>query len=202
MAQRRAARWAALIVFLLIVPGSLAACSSSDPAGPLQTLTLEGQPTVEGASLEVHPGEPADFTAFVVNPLKAPVTLLSAAVVPVTGTRPTGQLVHVAIATTVNMIAADSGWPPPRFPIRKLPGARIGHGQGNIIFSFIGRVPGTNYSAAGLKIRYRYQGQVYSVIAWSAAVACVTKIFTRKLHCPFITDQVQAKVARMAGESS
>jgi len=115
MAQRRAARWAALIVFLLIVPGSLAACSSSDPAGPLQTLTLEGQPTVEGASLEVHPGEPADFTAFVVNPLKAPVTLLSAAVVPVTGTRPTGQLVHVAIATTVNMIAADSGWPPPRF---------------------------------------------------------------------------------------
>jgi hypothetical protein len=122
MARRSAARWAALIV-LLIVPGSLAACCSSDPAGPLQTLTLGGQPTVEGASLEVHPGEPADFTAFVVNPLKVPVTLLSAVVVPVTGTRPTGQLVHVAIATTVNMIAADSGWPPPRFPIRKLPGA-------------------------------------------------------------------------------
>lgn len=157
---------------------------------------------MEGASLEIHPGEPADFTAFVVNPLKTPVTLVSAALVPVTGTRPTGQLVHVAIATTVNMIAADSGWPPPRFPIRELRGARIGHGQANIVFAFTGRVPGTNYSAAGLRIRYRYQGQGYSVIAWSAAVACVTIVFTRKLSCPFITDRVQAKVARMAGESS
>jgi hypothetical protein len=201
MAQRIAARWAALVV-LLIVPGSLAACSSSDAAGPLQTLKQAGRPMVDGASLEVHPGVPAVFTAFVVNPLKTPVTLLSAAAVPVTGTRPTGQLVHVAIATTVNMIAADSGWPPPRFPIKKLPGARIGHGQANIIFAMIGRVPGTNYSAAGLRIRYRYQGQVYSVIAWSAAVTCVTKVITRKLSCPFITDRVQAKVKKMAAESS
>jgi hypothetical protein len=201
MAQRTAARWAALVV-LLIVPGSLAACSSSAAAGPLQALTFAGQPTVTGASLEVHPGVPAVFTAFVVNPLKTPVTLLSAAVVPVTGIRPTGRLVHVAIATTVNMIAADSGWPPRRFPIRKLPGARIGHGQANIIFAVVGHVSGTNYSAAGLKVRYRYHGQVYSVIAWTAAVACVTKVIVRKLSCPFITLQVEAKVKRMAGESS
>ena len=168
----------------------------------MQTLTFAGQPTVDAGSLEVHPGVPADFTAFVFNPLKTPVTLLSASVVPVTGTRPTGRLVHVAIATTNGMIAADSGWPPRRFPIRKLPGARIGHGQANIIFAMIGRVPGTNYSAAGLTIRYRYHGQVYSVIAWTAAVACVTKVINRKLSCPFITVQVEAKVKKMASESS
>jgi hypothetical protein len=197
MVQRTAARRAALIV-LLIVPGLLAGCASGD--GPLQTLTLGGQPTVDGGSLEVLPGMPADFTAYVFNPLRTPVTLLSAALVPVTGIRPAGQLVHVAVATTNGIIAAGSGWPPSRFPIRKLAGARLGHGQANIVFAMIGRVPGTNYSAAGLRIRYRYQGQVYSVIAWSAAVACVAKVITRRLACPFITPRVVAKVQRMAGE--
>lgn len=198
MTQR--ARWALLVV-LLLVPGlgTLVSCSSSDSPGPLQTLTLGGQPTVDGASLEVHPGVPAVFTAFVFNPLNTPVTLLSASVVPVTGLRPTGQLVHVAIATTNGMIAAAHGWPQPQFPIRKLPGARIGHGQSNIIFAIIGRVSRTNYSAAGLKISYRYEGQTYSVVAWSAAVACVTKVITRRRACPDITDQTQAKVQKMAG---
>jgi hypothetical protein len=196
MTQRT--RWALLLV-LLIVPGTLASCSSSDSPGPLRSLTLAGQPVVDGASLEVHPGVPAVFTAFVVNPLNTPVTLLSASVVPVTGVHPTGQLVHVAIATSNGMIAAAHGWPQPQFPIRKLPGARIGHGQSNIVFAIIGRVPGTNYSAAGLKISYRYGGQTYSVVAWTAAVACVTKVFTRRRACPDITDQTQAKVQKMAG---
>jgi hypothetical protein len=127
--------WAAL-VFLLVMPGFLAGCSGGYPFGPLQTLTLGGQPTVDGAGVEIHPGESADFTAFVVNPLTTPVTLISATVVPVTGTRPTGQLVHLGISEDNGMVAAADGWPLTVPPIRKLVGARIGHGQSNIIFGW------------------------------------------------------------------
>jgi hypothetical protein len=80
--------------------------------------------------------------------------------------------------------------------------ARIGPGQGNIVFGMVGRVSGVNYSAAGLRIRYRYQGRAYSVIAWSAAVACVAKVFRPRPACPDIQDQVQAKVEQMAAGSS
>jgi len=185
----------------VIVPSIMLSCSSGDPTGPLQTLTLGGQPTVDGASLEIHPGVSAVFTSFVFNPLSSPVTLISASAVPVTGVRPTGQLVHVAVATTDNMIAASDGWPQPQFPVKALRGARIGHGQTNIIFGITGRVPGMNYSVAGLRIRYQYQGQTYSVVAWSAAVACVARVITRKQACPDITSQTQAKVKKMAGAS-
>jgi hypothetical protein len=91
---------------------------------------------VDGAGVEIHPGESADFTAFVVNPLTTPVTLISATVVPVTGTRPTGQLVHLGISEDNGMVAAADGWPLTVPPIRKLVGARIGHGQSNIIFGW------------------------------------------------------------------
>src|SRR2546421_320735 len=94
----------------------------------------------------------------------------------VTGARPTGRLLHAAVSLTPNMVAADAGWPVPQFPARNLAGARIGHGQSNIVFGITSRVPGINYSVAGLKIRYRYRGQVYSVIAWSAASPASRKL--------------------------
>jgi hypothetical protein len=191
-----------VLVMLLIVPGFLAGCSRSGAAGPLQTLTQGGHPTVDGAGVEVHPGESADFTAFVVNPLNTPVTLISASVVPVTGVRPAAQLVHLGISNVNGMAGALNGWPLPGLPTRQLAGARIGHGQSDIIFGITGRVLGTNYTVAGLKIRYRYQGQVYSVVAWSAAVACVARVLTGSRACPDIGDQIQAKVQKMAGESS
>jgi hypothetical protein len=50
-----------------------------------------------------------------------------------------------------------------------------------IVFRMVGRVPGVNYPAAGLRTRYRYRGRVYSVVAWSAAVACVTKSFGKSV---------------------
>jgi hypothetical protein len=194
MAQRTTARWPMLAAPLLLL-GLLAGCASG---GPLQTLMFGGQPSVDLGGLEVHPGQSADFTAFVVNPLNSPVTLLSATVVPVTGTRPTGRLVHLGIGEGNGMIASAAGWPVPAFTMRQFAGARIGHGQSNIIFGMTGWTVGTNYTAAGLKIRYRYQGQVYSVIAWSAAVACVARIFTGPRACPDIGDQTQAKVDKMA----
>jgi hypothetical protein len=198
MARPTAAGWVALIV-LLIVPGFLAACSSGNAAGPLQTLTLGGQPTVDGASISIHPGVSADFTAFVVDPLTSPVTLISASVVPVPGSPPTGQLIHVGISTDNGMAAAMDGWPIAHPATRTLAGARIGHGQSNIIFGITGYVPGRNYSVAGLRIRYRYRGQVYSVVAWSAAVACVTRIITRRPACPHAADRIQVKVIKLAG---
>jgi hypothetical protein len=199
MAQRAAGVCAALAV-LSIVPGSLAGCSTAT-SGPLQALSVGGQPTVDGASISIHPGVSADFTAFIVNPLTSPVTLISASVLPVPGSPPTGQLVHLGISTTRDMAAAVDGWPIPSLPTRKLAGARIGHGQSNIIFGITGHVPGKDYSVAGLKIRYRYRGQVYSVVAWSAAAACVTKVITRDPVCPHAADRLQAKVKKMAGES-
>jgi hypothetical protein len=163
VARRNPARWAVLLAVLL-VPG-LVADSARTAAGPLHTLTLYGQPTVIGGSLEVHPGDSADFTAFVVNPLPEPVTLVSASVVPVAGIGPTGKLVHVGVARTNGMVAAAHGWPVPDFPMEPLAGARIGHGQSNIVFGMVGLVSGVNYTADGLRIRYLYQGRVYSVIA-------------------------------------
>src|ERR1700758_3052418 len=102
MVHCSAARWTAL-AGLALVPGLLVSCSTST-VGPLHTLTFAGRPTVDGASVEVHPGVSADFTAFVVNPLTTPVTLVSASVVPVRATRPTGQLVHVGVSLTNNMV--------------------------------------------------------------------------------------------------
>jgi hypothetical protein len=40
------------------------------------------------------------------------------------------------------------------------------------------------------------------VIAWSAAVTCVTEVIRQKPACPDILDQVQAKVEQMAAGSS
>jgi len=196
----RRTRWV-LLATLVVVPGVLAGCSG-DAAGPLETLTQGGQPTVDGAGLEIHPGDSADFTAFVVNRLHTPLTLISASVVPVTGARPTGQLVHLGIINGNGIAGALNGWPVPGTPTRQFAGARIGHGQSNIVFGVTGRVVGTNYTVAGLKIRYRYRGQVYSVVAWSAAVACVARVFTGPRACPDIGDQIQAKVKKMAGEPS
>jgi hypothetical protein len=200
MAQRT--RWMALVILLIVAGFLLASCSGRDPAGPLQTLMQGGQPAVDGAGVEIHPGESADFTAFVVNRLSTPVTLISASVVPVTGARPTGQLVHLGVSNGKGMAAALNGWPLPGLPTRQLAGARIGHGQSNIIFGITGHVLDTNYTVAGLKIRYRYQGRVYSVVAWSAAVACVASVLTGPRACPNIGDQIQAKVQKMAGGSS
>jgi hypothetical protein len=109
---------AAVIAVLVAVALAVASCTSGRPAGlmqasagPLQALSLGGEPTVDGASVEVPPGGSADFTAFVVNPLRSPIRLVSATVVPVTGERPTGRLVHVGISTTLVMAAAVGGWP-------------------------------------------------------------------------------------------
>jgi hypothetical protein len=81
---------AALLAVALAVALALAVASGirGRSAGPLQALSAGGELTVDGASVAVPPGGSADFTAFVVNPLRSPIRLVSATVVPVTGERP------------------------------------------------------------------------------------------------------------------
>jgi hypothetical protein len=199
MVHRIRTVWA-VVIALSIGPGGLVGCSLTG-TGPLQALSAGGQPIVDGASVEVPPGRSADFTAFVFNPLNSPVTLLSAAAVPLPGSTRAGRLVHVGISTTNGFAGSDDGWPAPGVPTRELAGAQIGHGQSNIVFGITGDVAGHNYSVAGLKIRYRYRGQIYTVTAWSAAVACVVTVITRREACPDAGAHAQAKVENMIGES-
>jgi len=117
------------------------------------------------------PGQIADFAAYVVNSGPGPVTLISASLVPIAG-HPAGPLVRLALGAHHDGVAAERGWPP-GIPIIGFKGARLPKGQSNIIFGF--KVPdlGRTYMAAGIRITYRYQGQTYTVTAWSAATACV-----------------------------
>jgi hypothetical protein len=197
--MRPAALKCATLVALSLLTMAIASCGPGQ-AGPLQALSEGGQPIVDGASVEIPPGRPADFTAFLFNPLTSSVRLLSAAIVRVTGHLPAAQLLHVGISTTPGFAGASTGWPIRRLPTRPLNGALIGHGQSNIIFGVTGPVSGRNYYVAGLKITYEYKAHIYHVVAWSAAVACVTTRF-RDPHfaaCPGASDRTQTTVEKMA----
>lgn len=195
MMRRRVAIGCALLVVVAAV--SFLVVRSHTSLGPLQSLSAGGQAIVDGASVEVAPGESADFTAFVWNPLTTPLTLVSATIVPVTGYAPTGRLAHVAISTTVNMIGSDNGWPPADFPVRRL--GPIGHGQANIIFGITGDAV-SYYYAAGLKIGYLYQGRIYYVTAWSAVIACVARREAKRScsGASAAAERIQGKVQQMA----
>jgi hypothetical protein len=49
-----------------------------------------------------------------------------------------GKLAHVAVDTSLSIIGSGRNWPPPGLPVKPLPGARIGHGQANIVFGLTG----------------------------------------------------------------
>jgi hypothetical protein len=152
--------------------GITSCASAKAGSGPLQALAAGGQPEFAVAwGLEV-PGQSADMTAFVVNSAHDPVTLVSAGLIPIPD-QPTGHLRHAAVGIHHDGVAASDGWPP-GIPVGPFSGARLPHGQSNIIFGFEGPDIGRNYMTAGVKITYRYHGQLYTTQAWSAAVACVT----------------------------
>jgi hypothetical protein len=192
---RASARWLALVMALAASP-VMAGCSTGPASGPLQSLTAGGQPVVDGAAVPVLAGQSADFTAFVYNPLHAPVTLVSAVPVLVPGTLP-AHLAHVAVGTTINIIGEGRGWPP-GISTKPLKGARIGHGQTNLIIGITGTTAGQNYAVAGVKITYQYQGDTYTVVAWSAGIACVSKIVRSTPSCDTADRTVVPKVEKMA----
>jgi hypothetical protein len=185
----------------------LCGCGGSSD-GPLMGLAQGGQPIVDAGGLPVTPGQSADFTAFVVNKTHTPVTLMSASVIPVGGSPgyPIGHLIHLAVSLDKSFPGADRGWPPSGgIKWEPLRGAKVGFGQADIIFGISGKALFRNYVVAGLRITYLFQGQSYSVTAWSVGVACVipARLLKRRSHpsCTAITDRIQSKVDHMAGTS-
>jgi hypothetical protein len=190
----------ALIV--LFLAGALAACSSGSgsgsgspgSAGGLRTLLLHGQPAV--SSGPVSPGQPAEFTAYVDNPARDPVTLVSATLIPIAG-HPAGHLAALAVSQRRGPIAFATGWPP-ETPVVPFTGARLGRGHADVVFTMTGARPGTDYMAAGLSIVYRYHGHRYKLRAYSASVACVTRKAAAAPACAAAARQAQQATRKLA----
>jgi hypothetical protein len=176
----------------LALAGLVAACSSDTP-GPLRNVNQDGQPNFSVAWIKVDTGQSADFTTFLVNTAKDPVTLVSAKLIPIPG-HPSGQLVYLAVGLHHDGVAAARGWPP-GVPIGGFKGTRLPHGQTNVIFGFRARANGAWY-AAGIKITYKYQGATYQMDAWSASVACVALLDSR---CHHLMDVARRGTEKLAG---
>lgn len=187
---------------VLFLAGALAACSSGQAgqpvAGSLRTLLMHGKPAV--ASGSVSPGQPAEFTAYVDNPAGDPVTLVSASLIPIAG-HPAGQLAAVAVSQSRGLIGFARGWPP-LTPVVPFAGARIGHGRADLVFAMAGARPGTTYMAAGLAVVYRYHGHRYTLRAYAASVACVSRSSGQTgPACSAAARQAGQATARMAARS-
>jgi len=166
----------------------------------LRSFAVKGQPIVTDAAVNVVPGQAEDATTYVINSSADPVTLVSASLVPVAGF-PIATLKHVAVNTTWHIIGVGTNWPPGT-PVRAFAGAQLPHGESAITFAISGQKAGVNYATAGLKITYRYQGQDYSVTAWSAVLACVTtaKNVNNPAECgDKIINRLMSTVIKMAG---
>ncbi len=73
----------ALAVVLLL--SLVAGCGSMGSDGPVKNLTEGGQPQFGGAWTAANAGQPGDFTAFVVNTARAPLSVVSASLIPIGG---------------------------------------------------------------------------------------------------------------------
>jgi hypothetical protein len=187
---------AALAVVLVLV------LLSGVRAGPVSALSHLGQPIIDSSSGPVRAGQQYDATAFIFSSAHDRVTLLSASLVLV-NREPAARLVHVGVYLNHSYDGghASSSWPPGGDHVRPLGGAVIGHGQAGILFAFTGPTSGRSYTmAAGVKITYRWRGQVYTVIAWSAAVACGDQLsFAR---CGQLVNKAQDITVKQASSST
>lgn len=150
---------------------SVGPLQSLSSGGPLQSLSKDGQHVVDAGGSEVTPGESADTTAVVVNDAAAPVTLVSASLLPVSG-HPVGHLTGAAVVVGNNFLGGGHGWPPD-VPVRPFTGAILHHGRNHIVLGMSGPAAGRVYVAAGLKITYRYRGALSTMTAWAVVSACV-----------------------------
>jgi hypothetical protein len=168
---------------------------SGSGAGPLSTLSRQGQPVIDSSGTPVRPGQQQDATAFLFNSASDPVTLLSASLVPVPH-QSAAKLAHAAVYRNHSYDAGGaSSWPPHDSRIRPLHGTAIGHGRAGILFAITGPVSGHGYTmAAGIKITYRWHGTAYTVTAWSASVGCGDQLSSAR--CGQLTDQAQTLTIR------
>ncbi len=185
-----------VVVLAVVLPLLL---SGGGGGGPLSTLSQGGQPIIDGSGVPVRPGQTQNATAFIFNSAHEGVTLLSASLVPVRR-EPAARLAHTAVYLnhSYDVGNASSSWPPKGDHVRPLRGAVIGHGQTGILFAITGPASGRGYTtAAGVKISYRWHGAVYTVIAWSASVACGDQLSSAR--CGQLTDRAQSLAIQQAG---
>jgi hypothetical protein len=167
--------------------------------GPVTTLSNGGQPVITGGAHAVRPGQQAAYTAYLFNTAHDGATLVSAALVPVHG-QPAGRLTHASVYLNHSYDVGDalSSWPPSGVDVRPLAGAVIGHGQAGILVGFTGPVSGRRYTmAAGVAVTYRWHGRTYTVTAWSAGVACGSRLSSDR--CTQLMNQAQDLTIHQAG---
>jgi hypothetical protein len=192
---------ARLAVAALVAALVLAGCGSS-PGAPLSTLMSAGHPSIDSSSHAVRPGKFGYATAFVVNSQHAKVTLVSATLVPLHG-QPAGQLAHVAVYLNHDITTGGAGGWPPSGPnagldIAPLRGAKIGHGQTDILYAMTAPADPDSYTmAAGIRVTYRWDGTTYKVTAWSALANCGDKISFNR--CGALENRALNLTERQAG---
>jgi len=174
------------------------ACGSAQPsAGPLQALSAGGQPILAIASVVVVPRQAADTEAYVSSSARDLVRVTGVSAVAVPGV-PAGRLVRAGVRSSGASVATARGWP--AVPTRPLIGAELRGSQFGIVFGISGPRAGRDYAVAGLRIRYVYQGQSYSMVAWGALVGCVTATLrSDSPSCRPFASKVNGVVEKMAG---
>jgi hypothetical protein len=158
------------------------ACGSPQSGGPLALPSAGGRPAFSVAGGFVNAGQSATFGIYVINHAADPVTLISGSLIPISG-HPSGRLVVLRVGIKRGAsIAGARGFPVPGVPTRPFRQARLRHGLNTVVFGFAGDRVGGYYMVAGLRIVYRYHGQVYAMNAWSASTACVVRNWRKAPH--------------------
>lgn len=179
--------------------GAPARTLGSASPGPLMSLEVAGHPVIDVGGVTVRPGEPADFTAYLVNTSGRPAVLVSAAVVPVPG-EPAPLLAHVALIVGPEVVGSGTGWPTGAgVATRPFAGAFVPPGRSDLLFGVVGRRAGEVYVAAGLRITYYdAAGRLRAVDLWSGAVACISADGAVTAHCRQVGARAAGLVDRTA----
>jgi hypothetical protein len=219
-ATRAWRRAAALLCAVLALVTAVNACEGNGGNGGFQLNQSGG---AVGAGNYTGPGVPADFSGFV-GPSSAPVTLLSATLLPLVGF-PVPRLAHLGVymITDHGDIPQANYWPPrtqpphrgdPPYvlPVSAFSGYRVSPGRHPLLlifYSFVGTRPGVNYFAAGLRITYQVGQSKYTGNWYAFGDSCVASNWalvgvTPRSRCNS-ADSAQAKRAfdaysRLAGQ--
>jgi len=175
---RRLARSGLAAVLAAVLPGLAAGCGSG--VSGLDGSLDQG----DSAGVSVLPGQPADYTGFLISHTGQVVTLKSARLLPLRGFHPP-RLIHVALEPGKNFAASDTGWPPnqPRFRLERFAGARIPSSGSriDIMYSVTATRLG-DYADDGIRVTVLGGGGTATVDVISAAGTCIVR--SENTMCP------------------
>jgi hypothetical protein len=173
-----------LVCAILVLVIAVRACGGGNDGNGGFQLNQPGG--LVGSGYYTGPGVPADFSGFV-GASSAPVTLLSATLLPIPGF-PVPRLVHLGVyqikkhgdITLANywppQILFDIAGPPYVVPVSAFRGYRLSAGRHPLLlifYSFVGTRPGVAYFAAGLRITYQVGQAEYSGNWYAFGDSCV-----------------------------